>query len=584
MLTRLVVTLALMGAAVVLARRPAAPQPPVTAAELPKLVELLKSGDTAQRVEALSMLQRLEPTSAGTPAVDPLVALLRGSADPSIRTLGFEALGRLPTTSASAKFLFDAVRSTDEETRRAAARVLPAEERYAPELRAALAVDDVFARRSVVERFRALASAPAAVSGALEPLLRDGNVGVRTAVGQVLAATCAGRAELGPPLLAAATAERDPLAQHFLLAALERTGGVTPAEAPSLVTLLASAAEGSARASAARVLGGLGPAGAAATAALAKACEHDAMPLVRAAAAEALGNQGPQARSAAPLLTRLALDRERGNYRSSFVTALGQVAGPGDAKAVEAMKACANDLDESVRKEALAALERWHVPPPRGLAQASEAELLQARLEDGDVHVRQTALVRLLGLERVDARYVPGLAKALDDPGPQDQYAAKALGRSGEAGRAAVPSLIRVLGKAPLTREVSLALVALAPTDPRVLAALQAELSKGEFATAESVATALATAGKPGVAPLIAGLRSNQPRAIYAAALALARLGPAAAEAKPELLRVARTPSLLTVQYADALGGSRTAVAAALRAVAPGDAEATAAATALEAR
>lgn len=584
MLTRLVVTLALMGAAVVLARRPAAPQPPVTAAELPKLVELLKRGDSAQRVEALSMLQRLEPPSAGTPAVDPLVALLRGSADPSIRTLGFEALGRLPTTPASAKFLFGAVRSADEETRRAAARVLPADERYAPELRAALAVDDVFARRSIVERFRGLASAPAAVSGALEPLLRDGNVGVRTAVGQVLAATCAGRAELGPPLLAAATAERDPLAQLFLLSALERTGGVTPADVPALVTLLSSAAEGSGRASAARVLGGLGPAAATATAALAKACEHDAAPLVRAAAAEALGKQGPTARTAVPLLTRLALDRERGNYRSTFVTALGQVAGPGDAKAVEAMKACANDLDESVRKEALAALAQWKAPPPAGLAQASEADLLQARLEDGDVHVRMTALLRLKDRQPVEARYVPGLARALEDPGPQDQYAAMALARSGEAGRAAVPALLRVLRRAPVARHASQALVAIAPADPRVVAGLKAELVRGEFATVEAMANALADLGKPGVAPLVEGLRSQQPRAIYAAALALARLGPLAAEARPELLRVARTPSLLTVQYADALGGSRSAVAGALRAVAPGDTEATAAAAALEAR
>jgi HEAT repeat protein len=153
------------------------------------------------------------------------------------------------------------------------------------------------------------------------------------------------------------------------------------------------------RLEAAEDLGLLGPAAAAAVAALLKLTEQDTDPLVRVAAAKALARIDPKNQTALPLLIA-ALKDKAGKVRKMAAESLGDL-GPESPPAVAALVKAAKDSDPSVRWAAIDALGQ--------IGPGAEAA-------------------------------VPGLIEALKDAGTRGA-AVDALGQMGRKAQTAVPAL-----------------------------------------------------------------------------------------------------------------------------------------------
>jgi len=336
----------------------------------------------------------------------------------------------------------------------------------------------------------------------------------------------------------------------------------------------------------------------------------------------------------APLLARLVADRDDLRHSTALaeIVALDEAAAPGLRKAVTgASTELALAAVAALRIELTAPDRSWVVsvlraalgaslPEVRGWAAdalgfaslggdvpAPVVELLRGALSDPSPLVRSYAahaLVRLdavdgspeivaalvfgLTSERVDlahgaveglgrlgpsaASAVPGLARILADPSPEEtrgDSAAEALDRIGPTGVAALLDAVaiggpRVKGHAfaaawrrrpLLARLLPMAIADLADPDPRVR-------------RQAAGAVGLAGIGRhDAAAALEKALRDPSPEVVQAVALALARLGPEAQAALPALLTIARQTKPSSVDLLTALGGMGPAAKDALPAL-----------------
>ncbi len=529
--------------------------------------------------------------------------------DAGVRSEAATTLGGFGADPQGLAALTSALRDPDPEVQRAAGAALPADVAALPALKDALHHPSTEVRRRAADTFRGFGTPSREVLLALASALGDPDAGVRTAAAQSAAVIGKHQPLLGPPLLQALRSEGDAFRRTFLVHALLETGGVTQAELPLLLQLLKSDPQESTRSGSARLLGRLGPEAISAVPSLHAALDGDAAPLVRGLAAEALGAIGPGAKEAIPSLIAVVRNREKTNYRSLAVTALGAIdatpraditsvlvaalsdpeeetqgaaleavrtrgaPGPEVKAALRALQVPANARNEKRYLETMAAL---HLPVPAGRPVVDEALALAKALTDADVHARGAALLRIRkGDAAIDPRWLPGLTRALTDGDALNRRSgAELLGRAGPAASGSVGALVRALltsQDAGLEGEIARALVRIAPEAPEALEGLSAHLARGESFRADASASALAAAGAKGVPFLERAVRSKRPYACFAAAGALAVVGPPAVAAVPALLELLADPSRLTIQLTDGGGSSRSRVIAALKAIAPED-------------
>lgn len=224
----------------------------------------------------------------------------------------------------------------------------------------------------------------------------------------------------------------------------------------------------------------------------------------------------------------------------------------------------------------LSALQAAGVAAGSGMLAQPETEEQQLlkKVADQDRAVRQTALLRLSQMQSVNGAFLPGVVKALHDPDTLNRwYAARALGNMGPAGRGGMRELIAVLDSKDdvnLRMYAATALAKVAGDDATALGALRNHLLKDGW-DGSAAAQALSLTGKNGVPYLIEGLKSDEPYAIFNAAAAIARVGSAAADAVPVLLRLLDEPNKLAVAPPDSGQSSFSNVVNALKAIAPND-------------
>lgn len=262
------------------------------------------------------------------------------------------------------------------------------------------------------------------------------------------------------------------------------------------------------RAGAAEAIGVLAPHSDPAVAALTAALE-DQDDMVRYRAAEALGDIGPSAASAVPGLMQLKGGGLGGSPQRAAIVAFGKIGPAAKAAVPELVKelgdvlegeeagrslaaigpdaapalvetVCAQDTDETARKNAVAALRRIGGPATAALvarlhdlnpfvraaaakglellddgAETAVPDLLHA-LHDDAAGVRAEAALALGFFSRRADASAPALAAALADPDPAvGAKAAEALGYLGPRAKAAVPELTRLArdrGAAPNMR------------------------------------------------------------------------------------------------------------------------------------
>jgi len=177
-------------------------------------------------------------------------------------------------------------------------------------------------------------------------------------------------------------------------------------------------------------------------------------------------------------------------------------------------------------------------------------------------------------MDHVEAKFVPGLTRALKDPDTLNRwYAAQALARVGPSARSTLQDLIAALNQKEdvnLQTYAANALVSVGADDQLALRALRDHMLREGY-NGYASANALAKAGKKGVPYLIEGLKSNVPYTIFAAAGAISEVGPDAIDAVPILIHLTEDQSKLTVAPPDSGQSSLGNVIKALKAIAPGD-------------
>lgn len=257
----------------------------------------------------------------------------------------------------------------------------------------------------------------------------------------------------------------------------------------------------------------------------------DADPVVRQFVAYALGEIGPGAAEAASALA-LALDDGESPVRSAAAEALGAI-GPAAKEHAPALTQRLSDSGDYVRIKAAFAL--WRIDPRRA---GESAAVLAKELSSKDGFVRGTAAMRLGEMGKDAAPAVGALIQVLySGKESSHRLVAEALGEIGPAAKDAIPILLERYRKTDTAEKVRLAilgaLAAIAADEPEVAAVLWAALTDQK--TGPDAAHAIAKGGSK-VVPILIGHVEKSPSAITA----LGGLGPAAKDAVPSLLRVAR--------------------------------------------
>lgn len=606
----LFLSVSLIGAGLVTranARPRAVEAPPLTGADVPGLVATLTKGNGLEQQGALMSLARVVPFEATRPALPLALKLAAGPGEAEVRSQALSFLGGFALEPGVVSVLETALSDADVSIAQAATAALPPVQAALPALRRALGDRRVEIRRRATDTLRRFSEPSPELLQAFTLALTDPAQGVRSAAAQGAAVSAKGQAALGPSLVEALGVEREGLVRALLVRALLETGGASTADAKLLIGLLAADREPSVRYGSAQILGRLRAT--AAIPALRQALEHDPEALVRGFAAEALGLIGPEAQSAVPALLAMVRDREKVNYRSMAVSALAAIDVKHRADVSAVLLAAVSDAEEETQAAALkavgargtpapalkAALEALRfqdgarnaplyretlaalkLPAPPSAPPLDPATAILRGLDDAAPQSRSQAVMRVKGATTpIDPRWLPGLTRALAHPDTLTRrYAAEALGRAGPAAKASVGALIGALleaGEPGLEREAARALVQVAPASPEVLEALARHLERGQSFVADGSAEALATLGVRGVPALVRGVRSKEPYAGFAAAGALARIGPGAVDAVPALLDLLADKSRLTIHLSDGGGDSRSRVVAALEAIAPND-------------
>ena len=275
----------------------------------------------------------------------------------------------------------------------------------------------------------------------------------------------------------------------------------------------------------------MGSAAVPAVPALAKVLD-DADAEVRRGAIELLGSLRSAAAPAAPALAkRLADDEPKLRYRAA--QALGKI-GPGAAPAVDALAKALKDSNPIVRTcsaEALAAI---------GANAKSAGPALVGALKDDVPNARLAVAIACVKVGS-PAPAVAVLAEFLNGGSPR-VGAAQALAEIGPAAKPAVPALVKALkARNEKVREHSaLALGAIGPTAAaEAVGPLAAALTDEQIDVRVAAAKALARMGPKAadvIPDLVRALRKAQDRVRLAAAEALKALGPKAAPAAADLV------------------------------------------------
>ena len=397
-------------------------------------------------------------------------------------------------------------------------------------LRAALSDPVAAVRVAAVRSLGEVGPGAGAAVSDLFARLKDADETVRCAAAEAL-----GRVgdDAAVPLLAAELADPSPAIR---VAAVRALGAFREAARPAVKALvpLLQDADDDVRRAAGDAIGGMGQLTNGAARALATGlASTDAQ--VQAMTAEGIGNIGEAAAAVAPALAA-ALDSDNDRVRAKAAEALGKIG--------------------------------------EGAAPTAVPKLIRA-LRDSDNWVTALAAEALGEMGDAGGAAVPALVRSLRHANPLVRAnAAEALGKMGDAAGAAVGPLrsaasdadgavraasLRALGCVAPGRESAAFVAGLKDAEPRVRAAAAEALGKAGTGAADllpllddpsdevksEVVAALPRAG--GDAPaVVAGLcrrlaEDDSAGIREAAAQALGRFGPAAAEAGPVLLRAART-------------------------------------------
>ncbi|HEV7403535.1 MAG TPA: HEAT repeat domain-containing protein [Chthoniobacteraceae bacterium] len=291
--------------------------------------------------------------------------------------------------------------------------------------------------------------------------------------------------------------------------------------APALPPLIAALEDANAprRAGAARALGEMGPAAAAAAPALVKNVGH-ADETVRLETADALGQIGAPA--VAPLIAALPDPDEK--VRQGAANALAQIGKPAIDAAKPLAALLAKETAVPVRAAALVALSRVGAAP-----EVAVPLLVEGALND-DAEVRHAAINGLLGNRALTEKAVSPLIAALrSDSLPRRQRVALVLGRMGPTAKPAVPSLIEHAHRETTEPAYGDALSAIgAPAIPLLVEQIA---TRGTPAEHEWIFKALRGIGAPAVGPLTAALASQNPAVRAGAASAFTGMSITAPEA-----------------------------------------------------
>ena len=322
--------------------------------------------------------------------------------------------------------------------------------------------------------------------------------------------------------------------------ALRRIG---PAAVPLLVPLINQNAKQ--RQIAVLILREFGGQAKPAVATLTKALDSDDTAFVRDVILT-LARIGPPARSAAPALMNMLKD-ESNKLRGPAAYALANI---GAKQSVPLLTKVLEKNHEDHRLQILAASGLIVLEPNDDSRFKAALPLLIEGLGDhwgATRHASATAL-RLIGPRAAPA--IPRLAAALHDP--QESLRVDYLWALAVIGSAAAPALPEIAGlmnrdEFPIRYAACYAAGSIGPSASTVIPVLLNNLeSRDEFLQFIS-AWAFVQISPPAnevaarcIVPLIKGLKVSDPQARSEAALALARLGPAAREAIPDLRQIAR--------------------------------------------
>lgn len=308
----------------------------------------------------------------------------------------------------------------------------------------------------------------------------------------------------------------------------------------------------------------LGGAGRPALAALLEALT-DASPRVVETALAALGGLGQKALEAAPSMAALLASGEP-SVATQAQLALARL-GPG---AAPSLVPYLDHADASVRVNALMALARA-APEEPGTAQR-----LRRALSDPDYVVRRRAAEGLMRTVARDPESVAALERALGDVNPFVVAAsARALGEAGERAVALLPRLRALLSSeyGPVRAATAEGLSVLGPLAREALPDVEAALEReAGAASVELLMARWRLSGEAG--PTLDGLRPlvrrGQGEECFRATHALARMGPAAEPAVPDLVEALgrRDQRVLAVEALAAIGRAAQAARGALQGLA----------------
>lgn len=312
--------------------------------------------------------------------------------------------------------------------------------------------------------------------------------------------------EAGKPLVPAALAKlnsENPFARYAAANLVATLPLDEATKAAADLGKLTTDREGDIRMRAGAVLEYLGPAGAPAANALAKAIPGEKKDVIRDQFVDALLAMGPGAKPAVPVLLPLVNEKGIPAERRAKVIAAVASADPASKEVAEALITAAADADHVIRSVAATALGRLDPLPP-------------------------DALAKLVSLAKTDSRTPPRVA------------AIKALAAAGPRAKGAKPDL-EAIAAGPQPGLALLAKVALAGTDGNISAAapaIRTGLTDKNAQAREAAAQALLVIGPAAddLPSLLRLLKDANATTQEAAARCIGRLGPAAKDAMPQLV------------------------------------------------
>jgi HEAT repeat protein len=478
----------------------------------------LAADEPALRREAAERLGDLSDMLQKTGRVTEATNALRGTVSDSVfhvRVAGASALLRLGARDKEAMVvLMDAMAGSDVYLARAALRPLH---------------EIVLARTAGhVDAANVSPVAEALVKG-----LESDHLEIQDAAAGMLCAMEDLNAGTMTPVLLNIVRNGTPSSRRHAVIVLGHLGEEADKAVPVLVELLENAQEDKRLlGSVARALGEMGPEAKAAIPALMSLLEKEDS-CTRAVVVRALGNIGPAAVEAVPALAAAMADED---IRLLAVKALGQI-GPSAASAISDLLRAARTDDREVRLAAVVSFGQ--IGPAAGPSAPFLAEIVTSQ----DQELRLAA-IESLGQIGPGAR--PAVAALTDALGSKDQEtvmaAVHSLGKIGSAASDAVPALVKLLRAEDewIRWKTINALGEMGEGAEVAVPSLIELLSKKEPEFVGETRESLVKIGAPAVPQLREALQTDNCQLQERAAWTLGMIGPRAAVARNDLLKVFR--------------------------------------------